>query len=94
MELILLGFVVFILVGLNLKATILIVRDTLSTSSQKLLQLALVWLVPVLGAVVTLAVHRPVEQPTRQYRKNPDPGEDFAMSGRAHKNLTEAIDGD
>lgn len=94
MEFLLLAFISIVLVSLNVKATLLITRDALSTSSQKLWQFALVWLVPVLGAVVTLAVHRPVEEPSRRYRTQPDPGDDFAMSGRAHKNLTEAIDGD
>lgn len=94
MEFLLLAFIAIALLGLNVKATLQISRDTLSTSSQRLWQFALVWLVPILGAVVTLAVHRTVEEPSRRYRTQPDPGDDFAMSGRAHKNLTEAIDGD
>ena len=94
MEFFLLGLIACAVVGLNVKATLLIAQDTLSTSSQKLWQFALVWLVPVLGAIVTLAVHRPVEAPSRQYQKPLDAGDDFAMSGRSHKNLTEAVDGD
>ena len=93
MEFLLLAFIAIVLLGLNVKASLLISRDTLSTSSQRLWQFALVWLVPVLGAVITLAVHRPLEEPSRRYRTQPDPGDDFAMSGRTHKNLTEAIDG-
>ena len=94
MELVLPGLIVFVIFGLNVKATLLVARDTLSSSPQKFWQLALVWLVPVLGAIVTLAVHRPVEEPSRQYRKPLDAGDDFAMSGRSQKNLSEAIDGD
>jgi hypothetical protein len=94
MELALFGLILFALLGLNAKATLLIARDSLSSSPQKFWQLVLVWLVPIFGAVVTLAVHRPIEEPSRQYRKPLDAGDDFAMSGRAHKNIVEAIDGD
>lgn len=94
MKFLLLAFIAIVLLGLNVRATLLIARDTLSTSSQRLWQFALVWLVPALGAVITLAVHRPVEKPSRRYRTQLDPGDDFAMSGRAHKNLADAIDGD
>ena len=94
MELVLLGVIFFALFGLNAKATLLIVRDSLSSPPKKFWQLVLVWLVPIIGAIVTLAVHRPVEEPSRQYRKPLDAGDDFAMSGRAQKNIVEAIDGD
>ena len=94
MELVLLGVIFFALLGLNVKATLLVVRDSLSSPPQKFWQLGLVWLVPIIGAIVTLAVHRPVEEPSRQYRKPLDAGDDFPMSGRAQKNIVEAIDGD
>jgi hypothetical protein len=94
MELVFLGLILFALLGLNAKATLLVARDSLSSSPQKFWQLVLVWLVPIVGAIVTLAVHRPVEEPSRQYRKPLDAGDDFAMSGRAQKNIVEAIDGD
>ncbi len=94
MEFLFAAFVACVLIGLNVKATLLIAKDTLSTPPQKRWQMALVWLVPVFGAVVTLAVHRQVEEPSRQYRKGPDPGDDFALSGRAHKSPAEAVEGD
>ena len=94
MEFVLLAFIACILMSLNVKATLLITRDALSTYSQKLCQLALVWLVPVFGAIVTLAVHRPVEEPSRQYSKGLDPGDDFAMSSRAYKNPKDTTNGD
>ena len=83
-----------IVLGLNIKSTIAIWNDAFSERRQKTLQLALVWLVPLIGAIVTLAVHRPPEKPTRQYSESPDPGEDFGISGGAVKRAVEAIDGD
>ncbi|RYG06756.1 MAG: hypothetical protein EON92_19620, partial [Burkholderiales bacterium] len=70
---------------LHLKATIAVLRDDASGKGQKVGQLAFVWLVPILGAVVVLAVHRAAEAPSRRYREAPDPGDDFAMSGRSLK---------
>lgn len=79
---------------LSIKATRLVVRDLLSERRQKVAQLLLVWLVPLIGAVVVLAVHRQAEPPSRQYREPVDPGDDFALSGRPVKNLREVLDGD
>lgn len=79
---------------LNVRATRLVVHDALSEQGQKVAQLLFVWLVPVVGAVVVLAVHRPTEPPSRRYREPPDPGDDFALSGRPVKNLREVLDGD
>jgi hypothetical protein len=79
---------------LNVRATRLVVRDVFSEQRQKVAQLFFVWLVPVIGAVVVLAVHRPAEEPSRRYREPPDPGDDFALSGRSVKNLREVLDGD
>jgi hypothetical protein len=64
----------------------------LSERSKKVWQLALVWLVPIFGAILTLAVHRPTEKPSHRYRRAPDPGDDFAQSRR--KVLSDALDGD
>src|SRR5688572_692427 len=79
---------------LNVKATRLVVRDVLSGRRQKVAQLLLVWLVPVVGAVVVLAVHRSPEPPSRQYREPVDPGDDFALSGRSVKKIREVLDAD
>lgn len=78
----------------NFRATQMVARDALSAPGQKIAQLLLVWLVPVIGALVVLAVHRRPEPPSRQYREPPDPGDDFAASGRAAKKLREAVDDD
>ena len=94
MEVALVTAVVLVPVGLNVWATWLVLRDDLSEGPRKIVQLVFVWLVPVLGAVVVLAVHRPAESASRKYRERPDPGEDFALSGRPAKAIREAIDAD
>ena len=80
--------------GLDVWATWLVLRDDLSERHRKIAQLVFVWLVPVIRAVVVLAVHRRAEPASRRYREPPDPGEDFALSGRPAKATREAIDAD
>jgi hypothetical protein len=80
--------------ALNVRASMVIARDALSERSQKVWQLALVWLLPIFGAILTLAIHRPSEKPSRRYRRAPDPGDDFAQGGRSQKVLSDALDGD
>ncbi len=94
MEVVLIAFVFCAVIALNITATVAIARDALSERSQKLWQLVLVWLLPIVGAIITLAVHRAPEKPSRQYREPPDPGDDFAYSGRSKNALSELIDGD
>lgn len=92
MELVLTLAVVFIPMGLNIWATWLVVNDSLTEGKQKAAQLAVVWILPVIGAVVTLAVHRKNEPPSRRYREPAEPGDNFARSGMAVKTLRQAID--
>ena len=63
---------------LNIKATTAVLRDDLSDRNQRLMQLALVWLLPVIGAVIVLAVNRPAEKASRKYRDAPEPKPDNA----------------
>lgn len=79
---------------LNVRATRLVFRDDLSEQRQKVAQLLFVWLVPVVGAVVVLGVHRAAEPPSGRYREPLDPGDDFAFSARSVKKLREVLDGD
>ena len=60
----------------GMEATIAVQRDHLSGQNQRLMQLALVWLLPVIGAVIVLAVNRPAEKATRKYREPPESGID------------------
>lgn len=79
-------------IWLNIKASRFIVGDEFSERSQKIIQLLWVWFLPIVGAVLILAVHRPTEAPSRQYRQEVDPGDDFARSGHSTKIIREALD--
>jgi hypothetical protein len=78
---------------LNARATRLIVRDVLSDRQQKLAQLLLVWLIPIVGAVIVLAVHRRAEPPSRQYWKEPEIDGQFPP-GQMNRGIKEVLDGD
>jgi hypothetical protein len=74
-------------------ATYVIVRDELSSRGQRLAQLALVWLVPFIGSLLTLYFKRSqTELPTGHYREARDPGDDFAYSTRNVRQTKEAIE--
>jgi hypothetical protein len=79
---------------LNVIATRAVLSDDLSERGQKFWQLLLVWLIPLIGSLIVLAVHRPEEAPARRYRDRPDPGDDSGMSGRSARGVSEAVDGD
>ena len=81
-------------IWLNLKASRLVLGDDFSERSKKVGQFLLIWLIPILGAVLVLVIHRPTEMASRQYREVIDPGEDFAQSGRSSKILRETLDSD
>jgi hypothetical protein len=70
------------LIATNIGASRLVVRDDLSERAQKVAQLAAVWLLPIVGAIVVFAVHRKDEPPSRKYREEPDPGDGFDYTGR------------
>jgi hypothetical protein len=75
----LLFILVAAILGMDIKATSMVLGDTLSEPQQKTAQLLLVWLVPVLGAIVVFGVHRGKEKHPGTYREIPDPGEDFGF---------------
>ena len=93
MEVALIACAVCAVVALNLRASFAVARDAFSDRSQKFWQLVLVWLLPLVGAIITLGVHRRAEQPSRKYRQALDPGDDFAPSSR-QKAMSETVDGD
>ena len=80
--------------ALNVRASLLVARDALSERSKKVMQLALVWLLPILGAILTLAIHRSSEKPSHRYSRAPDAGDEVAQGGRSQKILSDALDGD
>lgn len=91
-EILLVAFLAAVVIGVNLKATILVCRDSLSEPAQRWAQMALVWLLPVLGALVVFAVHRPAERHPGKYREPPDPGDDFGFP--RHAGRRSGADGD
>jgi hypothetical protein len=83
MDRILLLLLLAVPLALNLWATKLVIRDDLSERGQKVAQLLLVWLLPVVGAVIVLGVHRKQETSPLGYREAPDPGHDIGSSARS-----------
>jgi hypothetical protein len=51
--------VLAIVLWLNTKATLAVGRDAYSMRRQKSFQLLLIWLVPIAGSLIVLAIHRP-----------------------------------
>src|SRR5258706_11059919 len=63
-------------------ATRAVVRDDFSSRRQKFVQVAFVWMFPVIGSLLVLAIHRKAEPPSGKYYEPADPGDDFARSGQ------------
>jgi hypothetical protein len=93
-EFILLALLFTAVIWMDAKATLLVLRDTLSEPRQRLMQLALVWLLPVLGALVVFAVHRPAEKHPGTYRELPDPGDDFGYPRHGGRRSASDVDDD
>lgn len=77
MPLALLVLIALVILALNIKATLLLTHSSYYDAKQKVLQLALVWLVPVLGAILvwSLATDTPRGRFTtdlRNYSGNDD----------------------
>jgi TRAP-type C4-dicarboxylate transport system permease small subunit len=69
---------------LNIWASWRVLTDHLSSWQQRIAQLAFVWLLPFIGALVTLHLKKnQPEQVTGTYREIPDAGDDFGYSGKA-----------
>ena len=66
---ILLAIVAIIVLWLNVRATVVICVDELSEPAQRWVQLLMVWVLPLVGSIIVLAVHRKEENPSRKYRK-------------------------
>jgi hypothetical protein len=79
---------------LNLWATRLVCTAESMSKGQRRAQLALIWLLPFVGAILTLGVHRKDEPPSRKYRTESDRGDDYTLSGRFVQKTSEVLDGD
>jgi hypothetical protein len=80
--------------ALNLWATRLVCADESLSKNQRRAQLVLVWVLPFVGAVLVLGVHRKDEPPSRKYRTESDPGDDYTLSGKFVQKTAEVLDGD
>ncbi|MES2933061.1 MAG: hypothetical protein V4805_06180 [Pseudomonadota bacterium] len=84
-----------LLLGLNIKATLAILHDDFPEPMQRNLQLLLVWLLPLMGALLLLAIHRKSERPSRKYREYPDPPDGFiSRNGQRQDKFPDLLDGD
>lgn len=81
MALELLFIMLLLLLPLNAWATRAVLRDALSSLGQRTAQIAFVWLVPLIGALLTLYIKRAELEPSSgRYRAEPDPGDDSGLS--------------
>lgn len=72
-----------------------VVHDDLSSSSQRVAQITLVWLLPAVGALIVLNMQRRNgERGSGRYREIPDPGDDFGYSRLSFKKGEGAVDND
>lgn len=62
---------------LDVWATMTIFRDEFAERAQKVSQLLLVWLVPIAGAILVLAVHGRPENASGKYREPRDPPDEL-----------------
>ena len=78
---------------LNVWVTWRAVGDALSTVGQQAAQIALIWLLPVIGALLVLRLQRrQPEQGSGNYQPVPDAGDDFAYSRQSFKQLDRALE--
>ena len=90
-----LAFVSLAVLGIvNVLATSLIVRDRFAETRHKVFQVAAVWLVPVVGAVVAFGIHRKPEKGSGKYPEDPDPGNSIQDSRLVGRGLRSAADDD
>ena len=81
-------------IALNLCATKLVITDDDLQRRQRRYQLLLVWLIPLVGAILVLGVRRKEEAPSRKYQTGNDAGDDYTFSEKNVKGIGEALDGD
>lgn len=86
------GLAVIFVLG-NAWATREVFRDELSSSKQRAAQLLVVWLVPMVGALLTLYLkRRKAESPVGRYRDEPDPDDDYSLSAQGVRHLQRSVD--
>lgn len=87
------GGILIALALLNAWTTRAVLQDDLSSQGQRAAQIAFVWLVPFLGALLTLHLKRKQPEPSSgRYREEPDPGDDFGYSRPRHRRTEESAE--
>jgi len=81
------------IVFLNVLATVAVRRDEFSEPLQKVVQVSLIWIIPLLGALLVLGVHRKKEEPSRSYRLDHAGAPDYSAS-HGIKSIAEVLDDD
>jgi len=94
MEIVLTIVAVAIPLWLNVWATRMILQDALSERPQKIAQILLVWLLPLLGAIVALAVHRKEEKGPGVYPTQKDLNNDLPPLTGSLRSMKEVFDDD
>jgi hypothetical protein len=81
------GLVLLVLALLNAWATRAVLLDGLSSRNQRAAQITFVWLVPLIGALLTLYLKRgQSEAPSGKYREDRELGDDYGYL-RPHLHL-------
>ena len=87
----------YLLIGiavLNLYVSWKVLRDEATSPKQRAGQVAVVWLVPLLGALLTLYLKSDQqEKASRKYREVPDAGDDFGDAGGAQRHVIDKSEG-
>ena len=92
---ILLMLVVAVLLAINIAATRAVMQDDFSERPQKNIQAVLIWVVPLIGALLVLAVHRKAEKPSGTYRRDGDRvGDDFGRQRPGIRSVLDVLDED
>ncbi len=92
MPILLVAIPVAIILILQGKATLLVLRDSLCDRSQRILQLALIWFLPLIGAIIVLAVHRTHGKGSGIYRTPLDAGDDYGFTNPGNRNGSHRFD--
>jgi hypothetical protein len=82
---ILIALLLAVVLWLNVIASLAILRDSLSSSKQKTLQLIVVWFLPLMGALTILGIHRPDEKFSGKYPEEILPPEDIQAQKRGNQ---------
>jgi len=81
-----------ILFGLNAWACRVVARDDLSSRAQHIAQVALIWFVPFLGALVVMhLLRKKPEKGMGRYPNDPEYVDDYGVSGQSHRDFMRAV---